>query len=144
MASKNEIIAPVPVGFDIKFETINNLKNLMPSYDKKYDTFFVTQNPPVPAASIDWNGEIWIRVASNGDIVGFEVENFEKVFLAKNPDIIPSWKQFKRICLENERVFIRKPEVKKTDICEMFLMILLNFISNLFRSHPQQAELLSA
>lgn len=132
-----------PIGFEINFETVNKLKHLMPSYDKKFDTFFITPNPPVSAVSIDWDGEIWIRVASNGDIVGLEVENFEKVFLAKNPELIPSWKQFKHICLENEKLFLRRSASKKADICELFLKILLNFISELFRTHPQQQELMS-
>jgi uncharacterized protein YuzE len=125
--------------FNINYETINNLKNLVPSYDKQFDTFFVSQAKPIPAVSVDWDGEFWIRVTSNGDIVGIEIENFEKVFLAKHPEVRATWKEFKRVCLKNEGKLRQKPEE-----CESFLRILLNFLSDLFRTHPQQQALISA
>jgi hypothetical protein len=134
-----QILEPINSGLDIKYETILNLKHLIPSYDKKFDTFFVTPISPIPAVSVDWDGELWIRVTSKGEIVGLEVDNFEKVFLAKYPEVKLAWKGFKRICLDNEVKLTRKD-----DVCEMFLRILLNFISDLFKSHPQQPELMSA
>ena len=124
--------------FDVKLETINNLRDLMPSYDKRFDTFFISPIKPIPAVSFDWNGEFWLRVASNGDIVGLEVENFEKVFLVKHPEVQVIWKDFKHICLKNEKEILQKPEA-----CESFLRILLNFLSDLFKTHPLQETLIS-
>jgi uncharacterized protein YuzE len=121
---------------NIKYETLFNLTNLAPSYDKKFDTFYISSLKPGPAVSVDWDGELWIRVASNGEIIGIEVENFERVFLYKYPEVAKTWKEFKRVCLKNERQ-IRKPEV-----CESFLLVLLTFLSGLFKTHPQQPLLM--
>ena len=123
---------------NIDFNTIDNLKHLLPSYDKKFDIFFILPVKSVPAVSVDWDGEFWIRVASNGEIVGIEVENFERVFLVKHTEVAAIWKEFKPICLKNERK-MRTPEV-----CESFLRILLDFLSSLFKTHPQQLYLISA
>jgi uncharacterized protein YuzE len=123
---------------NIDFNTIYNLKRLLPSYDKKFNTFFILPVKSVPAVSVDWDGEFWIRVNSNGEIVGIEVENFEKVFLVKHPEVSAIWKEFKPICLKNERK-MRTPEV-----CDSFLSILLKFFSDLFKTHPQQPYLISA
>jgi len=112
----------------------------VPSYDKRFDTFFVSPIEPMPAVSVDWNGEFWLRVASNGDIVGLEVENFERVFLAKRPEVLVVWKDIRHICLKNER----KLRQKSSDKCESFLRILLNFLSELFQTHPSQQALISA
>jgi hypothetical protein len=124
--------------FDIKLETVNNLKNLIPSYDKKFDVFYISPIKSIPAVSVDWNGEMWLRVASNGDIVGLEVENFEKVFLAKYPEVRAVWKDFKRTCLKNERKLLQQ------QACQSFLIILLNFLSDLFKTHPLQETLMTA
>lgn len=123
--------------FNIDFNTIGNLVHLLPSYDKKYDKFFILPIEPIPAISVDWDGEFWVRVTSKGEIVGIEVENFEKVFLVKYPEVAVVWKEFKPICLKNEKA-IQTPEA-----CESFIRILLNFLSNLFKTHPQQPYLIS-
>ncbi len=120
---------------NIDFGTIENIKNLLPSYDKKYDTFCVLPLNPVSAVSVDWDGEFWVRVRSNGEIVGIEVENFERVFLVKHPEVAAIWKEFKPICLKNER------KMQKPEVCESFLSILLDFLSRLFKAHPQQQYL---
>lgn len=120
---------------NIDFGTIENLKKLLPSYDKKFDTFFVLPLKPVPAVSVDWDGEFWVRVRSNGEIVGIEVENFERVFLVKHPEVAAIWNEFKPICLKNER------KMQTPEECESFLRILLNFLSGLFKTHPQQQYL---
>jgi uncharacterized protein YuzE len=123
---------------NIKLESIKNLENIMPSYDKKFDTFFISPSKPVPAVSVDWNGEFWLRVASNGDVVGLEVENFEKVFLVKYPEVKVIWKDVKHICIKNEKKLTKK-SLKE---CEPFLRILLTFLSELFKTHPSQQTLL--
>ncbi len=87
---------------NINYNTINNLEHLLPSYDKQFDTFFILPVKPTPAVSVDWDGEIWIRVNSSGEIVGIEVENFERVFLVKHPEVATIWKEFKAICLPSK------------------------------------------
>ncbi len=128
-----------PPNFNIKLETITNLKDLMPSYDKRFDTFFLSPIKPISSVSVDWNGEFWLRVASNGDVVGLEVENFEKVFLFKYPEVRVIWKDFKQTCLKNERKLLPNPPGEY----ESFLRILLNFLSELFQTNPSQQALMS-
>ena len=62
-------------------------------YDKATDTFCILHRKPQAAISIDVQG-IWVRMnASTGSVVGLEIEDFEKVFLAKQPELANAWKQ---------------------------------------------------
>ena len=124
--------------FNVDFNTINNLKSLMPMYDKMFDNFMITSPEPVPAVSFDWNGELWLRVMESGEIVGIEIENFESVFLAKHPEVAKVWKEFKPICLKNKR------KLNKPDACDSFLRILLDSLISIFKTHPMQTEFLTA
>lgn len=57
-------------------------------YDKHSDTLYMRVGEPRPATSIDLNGEIWARVdPETGDILGFEIEAFRDVFLARHPEL---------------------------------------------------------
>jgi hypothetical protein len=49
-----------------------------------------------PAISHDVNGEVWLRVVrETGQIVGFEFEDFERVFLRNHPELEPEWKRIR-------------------------------------------------
>ena len=55
----------------------------MISYDKEYNTLLILWDENQPAVSKDIDGEYWLRVSSDGKIVGIEIENFEQ-FLKKH------------------------------------------------------------
>lgn len=120
----------------LDFNTVSNIMNFIPVYDKHEDTLFCRPDKPRPATSVDWNGEIWIRVdPENGEIVGLEIDEFEAVFLKKHPELIMVWEEIKPLC--------RKKKAKKSEepIWESFLRIILNFLIQLFRENPKQASL---
>lgn len=52
-------------------------------YDKSRDVLFVYKEPKVPATSLNVAGEVWVRLTDDGEVVGFEVEDFEAVFLVR-------------------------------------------------------------
>ena len=120
----------------IDFETLDNARDFAPTYYQDEDTLFIRPEKPRPATSIDWDGEIWVRVdIETGEIVGLEIDDFEKVFLKKHPDLASAWKDTKPL-------IHRKKTGKSPDISwESFLRIILDFIKHLFEEHPQQASL---
>ena len=72
----------------LDYNTMNNIKTFTPVYHDDEDTFFLRPEKPHPATSVDWNGEIWVRIdPTNGEVVGLEIEDFEMVFLKKHPEI---------------------------------------------------------
>ncbi len=68
-------------------------ERLHASYDAKYDTLFVSVEPPVPAVSYKVD-DAWVRVVRETvEVVGYELEDFERAFLPKHPGIASIWKQ---------------------------------------------------
>ena len=141
-------ITPTP-NININFESMKDFASLIPSYDKKFDTFFISPSERTPAVSVDWNGEFWLRVTENGDVIGLEVENFESVFLAKHPEMRLLWKDIKHFCIKNEKTLCqisskeRVRDAKERDECESFLRILLNLFNKIFQTQPSQQALMS-
>ncbi len=118
----------------IDFGTISNVKDFVVVYDEKADTLFARPEQPRPATSIDWNGEIWVRVdPRSGEVVGLEVDDFEAFFIIKHPEIAQAWREAK--------VRVRKKTSNyKDDLWQSFESILLDFIQHYFNTTPQQAE----
>lgn len=122
--------------FEIDFSTIKNVSNFVPIYHDEEDTFFLRQQEPIPATSFDWGGDIWLRInPKNGEIVGFEIDDFESVFLKKYPEVASAWKEFKPLC---HRKKITTPD---KSCWEAFLRIITEFLEALMREKPQQSEL---
>jgi hypothetical protein len=121
----------------IDLNSLKELKDLRCIYHKKEDTLFIRPEKPSPAISVDWNGEIWIRVdINNSKIVGLEIEDFESIFLKKHPEIAMAWEGQKPSC------DIKRTKVKKSDdFSEAFYRILYNFLMSLFNTYPQQLSL---
>jgi uncharacterized protein YuzE len=66
-------------------------------YERRSDTLHIQTTPPRAALSVDVDGELWVRVdPANGEVVGFEIEDFERAFLVRHPDIAASWRQARR------------------------------------------------
>ncbi len=58
-------------------------------YEKREDVLYIRVGEPRAATSVDL-GEIWARVdPETGDVLGFEIEGFRAVFLARHPELRP-------------------------------------------------------
>lgn len=85
-----ESIVPLAAGVEPQFPGIEQLDV---AYEKKRDILYVSVRPPRPAISVDLNGEAWIRlVRETGEVVGFEIEDFERAFLRNHPDLAREWR----------------------------------------------------
>lgn len=121
---------------EINFNSIKNAMNFITVYHDDEDTLFLRPSELRPAVSFDWNGEIWLRLdPNNSEIVGFEIDDFESVFLKKYPGLASAWMEVKPLCH-------RKKKTVPQEICwEAFLRIITEFIQTLLRDNPQQAKL---
>jgi hypothetical protein len=73
---------------NINWKTWGNLLGCKAEYNEKRDIFILYSEEERDAISMDCNGEFWVRVdPENGDILGLEIEDFERVFLKKHPEI---------------------------------------------------------
>lgn len=73
----------------IDFDTINNIRSFTVNYDKEIDSLMLQPKTPVPAASVDWDGDLWVRVnPDEGKIVGIEIEGFRRFFSKKYHSIL--------------------------------------------------------
>jgi len=122
--------------FVIDFSTMKNTVNFIPVYHDDEDTFFLRPEEPRAAVSFDWNGDVWLRIdPSSGEIVGFEIDDFESIFLKKYPALANAWKETKPLCRRKKRTI---PE----ETCwEAFIRILMEFLRELVRENPQQSQL---
>ncbi len=116
----------------LNHETISNMLSYSCIYHEDEDVLFISPENPKPATSFDWNGEIWLRIdPQTEEIIGIEIENFEKVFIKKHPELDQVWRTVKSSC---------KHKTKRTNdnTWESFIRIVLEFISSLFENTPQQ------
>jgi hypothetical protein len=119
----------------INLDTLKNIESFILVYHEDEDTLFVRPDNPRPATSLDWNGEVWIRIdLESGEVVGLEIDDFEGFFLKKHPELALAWQQVKPLCHR-----------KKKDICEeplwiSFIKIITAFLLQLFRTTPQQSS----
>lgn len=68
----------------IDYNTIDNIMSFVSSYDKEADSLIIRPKKPVPATSIDWDGDFWVRIDSDsGEIVGIEIEDYKEFFSKK-------------------------------------------------------------
>lgn len=72
------------VGKRVNFDTLANIRKFESCYNKKADALLLQIEPPLPATSVDWEGELWIRInPETGEITGIEIENFKRCFAKK-------------------------------------------------------------
>lgn len=105
------------------------------SYDKQRDILFVYGTPKKPAVSLDLGGHVWVRfLPESGEVVGIEIEDFERVFLIKYPELKVGWEQVK------PRIVKRfKPD--ENGFVD-YLRILLAYLKNIMETHPPQLSLI--
>ena len=124
----------------IDLNTLSNIKDFGIIYHKDTDTLFFRGAEHRPAASIDWDGEIWIRIDPiSGEVVGIEIEDFESVFLKKHPEIAVAWYESR----PTSRRFmgIKRPKDSEKVVSGPFGRIVVNFLMGFFRSTPCQVSL---
>jgi len=98
-------------------------------YDKRHDTLFIRSAVPRPATSVDLDGEVWMRMDPlTGEILGFEIEDFVRVFLARHPDIANAWRE-----AHGRHHLVRQQE--------SLVAIIINWIRQFLSVHPQQPRL---
>src|SRR4030042_4280985 len=116
----------------VDLSTLDNIKHFKMIYHEREDALFIRPDKARPATSVDWNGEIWIRVdPNNGEIVGFEIDDFEAVFLKKHPELAKGWESVKPRCRP------RSKRSKETS-WESYIMVILRFLKDSFKNNPQQ------
>jgi len=73
----------------IDFDTIDSIRSFTVNYDRKTDSLILQPNMPVPAVSVDWDGDLWVRVnPDKGKVVGIEIEGFRGFFSKKYQSIL--------------------------------------------------------
>ena len=66
------------------------------SYDGKWDVLFIREEPKRAAVSLPVGQDAWLRYDPQTlEIVGAEVEDFEKAFLVRHPNLKADWEQIK-------------------------------------------------
>ena len=87
----------------IHLDTLKNIKCFSPLYLEDIDTLVFQPERPIPAISVDWNGDIMLRIdPKTREIVGIEIEDFEGYFVAKYPEFATIWKQMKGSIKKNK------------------------------------------
>ena len=118
----------------VDLKTIENIKTFEIAYDDEDDVFYARPSSPRPATSLDWEGEIWVRIApETGEIVGLEIDDFESVFLKKYPKLAKAWQEAKPLCCR------KKTNKYKDDSWEAFLRIIYAFFREFFSNNPSQS-----
>ena len=128
----DELTLPPPADLPRpRWEDLDARKHWVMEYDKALDTLYLHPGKPKPGLGVGNRG-IWIQVhPTTGEIVGLQIEDFQKVFLAQHPDFANAWKQMKSKAT---------PQAQK----ETWLEVLVKFIRGLMdgNGHPQQPRLL--
>ena len=66
------------------------------SYDAQMDVLYIRAVPPPPALSLPIGQCVWLRYDPQTlEVVGMEVEDFEKTVLVQNPNLKDGWEQLK-------------------------------------------------
>ena len=123
----------------LDLNTLPEIKDFGIIYQKDTDTLFFRGAESRPAVSIDWDGEIWIRVdPTNGKVLGLEIEDFASVFLKKYPELSQAWYETRPI---QHRLKIRRTETGEKVSSESFLRIIFSFLMSFFTNKPCQVSL---
>lgn len=68
--------------------TVLGIRTFVSEYDKETDTLIIQPETPIPAVSVDWDGDFWVRVnPASGEILGIVIEDY-KAFFAKKYHLI--------------------------------------------------------
>ena len=105
-------------------------------YNRERDILFVGLPSPPPAVSYDLAGEAWIRIVpETGEVVGFEIEEYERSFLTKHPEIASEWHNGRQ---RGVAALLRRPAASESLTRE-----LLNLLKRSLTNQPRQLPLSS-
>ena len=97
-------------------------------YDKDTDIMYVRHAQPRPGTNIDISEEVWLRIEpETGEILGFEIDDFELVFLKRHPELAALWKDVRPKATAERVAFV--------------ISVFLEFLKSLAGPHPQQPRL---
>jgi uncharacterized protein YuzE len=107
----------------IDYSTTDNIRSFVSTYDKEIDSLIIQPKKPVPAISIDWDGDFWVRVNPlSGEIVGIEIENYKQFFAKKYHPLLAGQKPTSHTLREVIIALLAlgsKPFTKKTFIADL-------------------------
>ncbi|MBI2831235.1 MAG: hypothetical protein HYX79_03155 [Chloroflexi bacterium] len=88
----------------IRLETLKkNAPLFSPVYLEDIDTLVFQLKNPVPAISVDCNGDFLLRIdPKTREIVGVEIEDFEGYFITKYPAFATIWREIKSSVKKNK------------------------------------------
>lgn len=82
-------LTPIPLAVEPRFPKASDL---VLDYDAKSDVLSVSLPDPGPAVSIDLDENAWARIVPiSGEVVGYEIEAFERDFLPRNAALAQLW-----------------------------------------------------
>jgi len=118
---------PLPLDLpEVKWDSYDPARFVL-DYDKKADIMYVRLPEARPATTIDLNDEVWLRVdLETGEIVGFEIDDFELVFLKKHPEIAAPWHETRPKRSDEKMAFV--------------VAVLFELLRSLIGAHPQQLQ----
>lgn len=97
-------MAIAPPDLNALARAFTDLDALSFDYDPESDTFAVYIGQPRPSVSYDMDGiRSVLYVPGTGEIVGVEVEGWEKRVIAQQPETWVAWKQMRKILLASKR-----------------------------------------
>ncbi len=124
-----KVIQPNNSQDPVDYDTVDNIMKFLLVYHDDEDTLFLRPEKALPGTSIDWNGEIWIRVnIKTGEIVGLEIDEFESIFLKRYPELEKAWREIKPLSKKRQVTGSTGPAA----------LILLNFFKTLLSKSPSQ------
>ncbi|MBI2934031.1 MAG: hypothetical protein HYY29_00510 [Chloroflexi bacterium] len=116
----------------VDLATVDNIMKFCVAYHPEEDTLFLRPGKALPGTSIDWNGEIWIRVnIRTGAIVGLEIDEFQSVFLKRHPELDKAWSRFKLLSKKQQQSACTGPAV----------LIILNFFKTVLEANRNETHL---
>jgi hypothetical protein len=127
MSNKRQTNIHMAPSFQMDSQRLERFRH---SYDKRRDVLFIHKEPNKPAVSWDADGLAWVRFdPETGEILGFEIEDFETVFLKKFPEAAAGWREIK------PRIMKKQGEDKlETD----YVQTIWRLVKSLVNSKPSQ------
>ena len=104
------------------------------SYDSERDILFAHTMPKRPAMAMDVGGHLWIRFdPETHEVIGIEIEDFERVFLVKYPELSLGWTE--------DKPKITKPLRNDVGSVSEYLRFLIMYVKGMLEHHPLQTSL---
>ncbi|MBI4201764.1 MAG: hypothetical protein HY532_01435 [Chloroflexi bacterium] len=117
----------------IRWPTNEELSQFRKSFDNRRGVLFIYREPKVAATSFAVGNGAWLRLTDSGDVIGFEIEDFEHVFLRKHPELRRSWDELKPSIIKRLK---RRSDVDK--VLAAFLLALKSELQRFLQQNPVQ------